>query len=191
VNGIASGFNVDPQYSDTTRGTTFNDATKLTTLKSYKIKSTSALYNTALNLKTLFGTNIGSRDFWGNSLSGKTKFHVGACQLVPVTTSGSVSNNEVTLNLKSDPSVSTISIKVLPNPVTTSMKIAYTVPQKGRVLFKVFNASGQLLSEFSTFVENPLMINSYSINTSGLVKGNYFLLMEMNGRPLKNTLFVK
>ncbi len=71
------------------------------------------------------------------------------------------------------------------------MKIAYTVPQKGRVLFKVFNASGQLLSEFSTFVENPLVINSYSINTSGLVKGNYYLLMEMNGRSLKNTVFVK
>ncbi len=71
------------------------------------------------------------------------------------------------------------------------MKIAYTVPQKGRVLFKVFNVNGQLLSSYSTFVENPLVVNSYSINTSGLVKGNYYLMMEMDGRPLKNTVFVK
>ncbi len=191
VNGIASGFQVDPQYSDTTRGKTFNDATKLTTLKSYKIKSTSALYNTGLNLKTLFGTNIGSRDFWGNSLSGKTKFHVGAYQFVPVTTSGSIINDAVTLNLISDPSVSTTSIKVLPNPVTTYMKILYTVPQKGRLLFKVFNVSGQLLSIYSTSVENPSVINSYSINTSELVKGNYFLIMELSGKPLKSIAFVK
>ncbi len=95
------------------------------------------------------------------------------------------------MNLVRVPRTRAARYKSFAQSCNTFMKIAYTVPQKGRVLFKVFNVNGQLLSRYSTFVENPLMTNSYSINTSGLVEGNYILMMEMKGRSLKNIVFVK
>jgi hypothetical protein len=84
VNGTASGIQADAQFADTTTGVTFNDPQQLTNLKRYKLKSASALVDKGLNLKALFGTNIGTRDFWGNSLANKTTFHIGAYQGTPV-----------------------------------------------------------------------------------------------------------
>ncbi len=190
VNGNASGFQVDPLYSDTTRGTTFNDATKLTTLKSYKIKSTSALYNTGLDLKTLFGTNIGTRDFWANSLSGKTKFHVGAYQGTQVTSNAIVNNsiNQSGIDL-SLPVTATMS--VFPNPVSIIAKIKYSVPQKGEAAFILYNADGKLLKRFSTNMAERSAINYFAINTSALAKGRYLLMMENNGRLVQTIVLVK
>ncbi len=75
------GFQIDPQFSDTITGTTFSDATQLSSLKRYKLKLSSALMIQGLNLSGMFGTSVGTRDFWGNSLSNKIMFNIGAYQL--------------------------------------------------------------------------------------------------------------
>ncbi len=81
VNGVSSGLQSDPRFSETTTGVTFNDATKLSTIKRYKLKPTSDLITRGLNLTTLFGLNAGTRDFWGNSIINKTTFNIGADQI--------------------------------------------------------------------------------------------------------------
>ncbi|MEO6329014.1 MAG: DNRLRE domain-containing protein [Ginsengibacter sp.] len=81
INGIASGFQLDPEYSDTTTGVTFGDATQLTALMGYKLKNTSALIIRGLNLPEIFGTSIGAIDFWRNSIANKPVFNIGAYQL--------------------------------------------------------------------------------------------------------------
>jgi hypothetical protein len=81
INGTSSGLQSDPRFSDTTTGVTFNDATRLTTITRYKLKSTSDLITKGLNLTSLFGLNVGTRDFWGNSLINKSTYNIGAYQL--------------------------------------------------------------------------------------------------------------
>ncbi|MEO6329015.1 MAG: DNRLRE domain-containing protein [Ginsengibacter sp.] len=80
INNVASGFQLDPQFSNTTTGVTFNDATKLTTLTRYKLNPASGLTIKGLNLSELLGINVGSTDFWRNNITGKKVFNIGAYQ---------------------------------------------------------------------------------------------------------------
>lgn len=83
LNGTSVGFQLDPGFADTIRGVTFSDATQINQIESYKLKATSSLNNKGLNLTSLFGLNIGSRDFWGNTITGKSTFNIGAYQVTP------------------------------------------------------------------------------------------------------------
>jgi hypothetical protein len=86
INGAPSGFQLDPQFADTTTGTTFSDATKLPNLTRYKLKSSSGLIIQGLNLSAMFGISTGATDFWRNSLTNKTMFNIGAHQVSKIAT---------------------------------------------------------------------------------------------------------
>ena len=81
INGAPSGFQLDPQFSDTTTGMTFSDATQLPNLIRYKLKPTSRILIQGLNLSDIFGTTVGAIDFWGNNIVNKTLFNIGAYQV--------------------------------------------------------------------------------------------------------------
>jgi len=80
--GAAYGYQVDPKFTAAGKGQTFGDATLLTTLTAYKLQSTSALINKGLNLKTLFNTTVGTRDYWGDSLPQRGSYDIGADEVV-------------------------------------------------------------------------------------------------------------
>lgn len=191
INGVASGFQVDPQYSDTTKGKTFNDATKIISLTSYKIKSTSALYNTGIDLKTKFGIAVGLRDYWGNSLAGKTTFHLGAWQGTTTTTSNAITNAELRPNTLILPAILPSTLKVYPNPVSAFTKIEFAVTEKGSVTFSLYDMSGTLIKNYSKNIDKTSGIDRYFLNTIGLLKGKYFLVMRLNDSKPVTTVLIK
>jgi hypothetical protein len=191
VNGTASGFQVNPTYSDSSKGKTFNDATKLTTLTSYQISSTSGLYNNGLNLNALFGTNVGTRDFWGNSLAGKTTFHPGAWQGTSTTTTSSITNVEIVTNTSIVSAIVPSTLQVYPNPVSSFTKIEFTTYKKGIAIFSLYDLNGKLIKSFSKKTDNTTGINFYLLNTINLLKGKYLLTMKLNDSPLKTIVLVK
>lgn len=191
ISSVASGFQVDPQYSDTAKGKTFNDATQITSLTSYKIKSTSALYNTGLDLKTKFGITVGLRDYWGNSLAGKTTFHLGAWQGTTTNTSNAITNAEFRPNTLILSAIVPSTLKVYPNPVSAFTKIEFAVTKKGSATFSLYDMSGTLIKNYSKNIDNTSGIDRYFINTIGLLKGKYFLVMRLNDSPPVTTVLIK
>ncbi|MEO7801883.1 MAG: T9SS type A sorting domain-containing protein [Ginsengibacter sp.] len=191
ISGVASGFQVDPQYTDTTRGKTFNNPTLLTSIASYKIKSTSALYNTGLNLNAKFGTNIGLRDFWGNSLVGKTTFHVGAWQTSSSTISSAIANVEFEQKASQVSAVVPKTLHAYPNPVSSFTKIEFTALTKGVALFSLYDLNGKLIKSFSKKTDGVAGNNYYQLNTFDLVTGTYLLTMKFDELPIKTLLLTK
>ena len=84
-----------------------------------------------------------------------------------------------------------LSLVVFPNPVAAFTKIEFTTSQKGKVLFSLFDTNGKLLKSFSDNIVNISYTNHYFLNTAGLSKGKYLLIMKMNERPLKTVSFFK
>lgn len=80
-NGIATGSFLDPQLIDPGKGGTISDPNLLNTLSSYKLKSTSSLIGKAISLQSEYAINIGTTDFWGNTLEQRTDLCIGAHQL--------------------------------------------------------------------------------------------------------------
>src|SRR6202008_2414223 len=64
INGVSCGVSANPKFLDSIRGVTFNDATQLSNLRTYKLQSSSTLIKKGKNLNKLFGLNVGLRDFW-------------------------------------------------------------------------------------------------------------------------------
>jgi len=71
-------------------------------------------------------------------------------------------------------SIVTSAVDIIPNPFTKSATIRYTVPVSGKVIIKLYDATGKLVE---TFHDNYLNAGSYSTNLSSknLTKGVYFL----------------
>jgi hypothetical protein len=81
VNGNNTGFNTDPQLINPGLGGTIGFGNSLNTLNAYKIQSgQSSASNTALDLNTLFGINVGNSDFWGTMLPGGSNNSIGGNQ---------------------------------------------------------------------------------------------------------------
>jgi hypothetical protein len=76
VTGSASGYTISPGLHNPLAQPTITAASNLTTQTDYELQDTSSLIGKGLNLNTLFGTNVGSRDFFGNALS--SVFDIGA-----------------------------------------------------------------------------------------------------------------
>jgi hypothetical protein len=82
VNGVATGFSVDPQFTAPGAGPTFGNADLLKNLTAYKLKSTSPLINKGLDLFTLFGVSSGGKDYMGTLLPQGGMYEVGAIEFV-------------------------------------------------------------------------------------------------------------
>jgi hypothetical protein len=79
-NGTTStGYQVDPLLTGVTTPPTIGNADNLSTLSNYKISgSSSPMVNKGLNLSSTFGTNVGSRDFWGDAIPQQGAYDIGA-----------------------------------------------------------------------------------------------------------------
>lgn len=77
LEGIAVGFEADPQLLSAGGGGTVDDPHKLDTLAAYKLEVSSPLIDRGLNLGELFGINCGGRDFYGTAVPRGGGFDVG------------------------------------------------------------------------------------------------------------------
>jgi hypothetical protein len=81
LNGIATGLYTNPELKDPGKGVNIGNPQMLYTLHGYELKETTSLTGKGLNLTALFGTNTGTRDFFGNSIMQRSDLTVGAHQL--------------------------------------------------------------------------------------------------------------
>jgi hypothetical protein len=72
------GFSVDPQLMNPGGGTTIGNADLLSALTAYQLQTYSPMCEAGLNLPALFGINIGTMDYYGNTVPNGLTFDVGA-----------------------------------------------------------------------------------------------------------------
>jgi nitrous oxidase accessory protein NosD len=78
LEGRPVGLHVDPQLPAMGRGEKLTDPTKLNQLKAYVPRITSPLIGAGLDLRSLFGLDIGPRDFFGRTLPADGPWNVGS-----------------------------------------------------------------------------------------------------------------
>ncbi|MEP6596503.1 MAG: right-handed parallel beta-helix repeat-containing protein [Ginsengibacter sp.] len=187
VNGSSKGFQVDPKFLDTIRGVTFNDATQLSNLKTYKLKTTSGLINKGLNLKKLFVLNIGTRDFWGSNITADSLFNIGAYDLNPITLRRDInSDNEATQS-----ELNQISLDAFPNPFSVNAKVGFALPKAAKVNIVLYNFEGKMVR--SLFIGNVLAgeYKSLTLNAEGLSSGPYIVRVVSEEKVLFQKIIVR
>ncbi len=88
LNGKPVGSVVDPKLVDMGKSVTIGDPTKLHTLTTYRLQKDSPLIDAGLDLRSLFGIDPGSRDFYGNSIPKGKAYDIGAHEIILESTSG-------------------------------------------------------------------------------------------------------
>ncbi len=88
LNGKPVGLVVDPKLSDLGKAVTVGEPTKLHTLAAYRLQKGSPLIDAGLDLRSLFGIDPGSRDFYGNSIPQGKAYDIGAHEVTLESTSG-------------------------------------------------------------------------------------------------------
>lgn len=78
VAGVAVGYQGDPLFTAPGAGGTVGNADQLASLSAYRLRPSSPLVDSALDLTTMFGTNVGPVDFWSQSLKSGATYDVGA-----------------------------------------------------------------------------------------------------------------
>jgi len=76
----AVGFDADPDLVDPGNGGIIGNALQLGTLNAYKLKQSSPLIDSGLDIKSVFGIESGSQDFYGTVIPVNGKFDVGAAE---------------------------------------------------------------------------------------------------------------
>lgn len=182
INGTTSGYQLDPQFNDVATGTTFPDATQITQLQRYKLKSTSGLIDKGLNLTSLFSTNTGSRDFWGNSIVNKTKFNIGAYQ---ITSSG----KSIVSPAEAYP-ITKATLEVFPNPVSSNATVMFTMQKAGKASVVVYNADGKTLTTLFSGELKAGEIKKIMLDAGGLRNGLFFVQLTGNEESLTKKIVV-
>ncbi len=182
--GSLSGIQADPQFANTTTGVTFSDATQITRIERYKLKSTSGLINKGLNLNKLSGINVGTRDFWGNSIVNKSTFNVGAYQ---VTTSGRPISEQAENN-----QITRAGLYTFPNPVSSTATVSFALPTSGKATIMLYNAEGQLVR---TLFVGEMKAGEYQNVTldagSSLANGLYLIRLFSGEEVLTQRIVVR
>ena len=80
LNGVSTGFNVDPKLTGPVSTTNLNDASLLPTLIRYQLAGNSPLIDAGLNLSAL-NESPGNRDFYGGTILSGSGFDIGAHEL--------------------------------------------------------------------------------------------------------------
>ena len=78
LSGVAVGSQIDPAFVSPGGGGTIGNADQLGNLTAYKLKATSPMVNTGLDLRQKFGTNVGPIDYYVGSIAFGAGFDVGA-----------------------------------------------------------------------------------------------------------------
>jgi glycosidase len=104
-------------------------------------------------------------------------------------------NNPVTSVSDLRPDYSDNSLIVYPNPLAVNSKITYEIPETGRVNILLRNMQGQVVAHIFSGVKpkgrHSLPLQSGTLMVSDLPSGTYLLVVEANGRRMKNQVLVQ
>jgi hypothetical protein len=78
LNGKIVALSEDPWLTNPGAGVTLDNAALLETLDAYRLRTGSSMFNAALDLNALFGTDPGRVDFYGEKIPRELAFDVGA-----------------------------------------------------------------------------------------------------------------
>ncbi len=81
LNGKPVGMVVDPKLIDIGNNVTIGDPTKLHTLTAYQLQKDSPMIDAGINLRAMFGIDLGNRDFFGNPIPQGKGFDIGAHEI--------------------------------------------------------------------------------------------------------------
>ncbi len=166
-----TGINLDPQLININKSllTVFpkpNDS-----LDAFRFSQMSPCRNAGLDLKTLFGIDMGQRDFWGNPLKNENNYDIGAYEWVSQTSG----INYTDLSR----------INIYPNPIgKENLNIDLLTNTHSPTHFKLFDISGKL------WVEQKLNDGSNHIQTHSLPPGLYFVLIH-DSHSIKSFKLIK
>jgi lysophospholipase L1-like esterase len=140
-------------------------------LDAFQFSQMSPCRNAGLDLKTLFGIDMGTRDFWGNTLKNENAYDIGAFEW-EIQTSGIYSTDLSRTRIYPNPIGKEDLIIDLPENINSSTQL------------KLFDISGKL------WVEQKLIEGLNQIKTSSLPPGLYFVLIN-DSNNLKSFKLVK
>lgn len=132
-------------------------------LDAFKFPQLSPCRNAGLDLKTLFGIDMGVRDFWGNTLKLENNYDIGAFEWKSQTT-GTYSAD-------------LLKIEFYPNPIGNE-NLSIVLPKNGHspAQMRLFDISGKM------WIEQRLNDGLNQIQTSSLPPGLYFVLIRDDNR---------
>ena len=189
INGVAKGLVVNPGFTNPGSGVTIGDPTKLPSLTSYKLKSTSSVINKGLNLAASFGTDVGKVDFWKNSIAYKQTFNIGSHQ-VNTTTLSTATNataplasekSEYTEELASPKDMDELAVNwtVYPNPTTDKVQVKLGQQITGEVTVDLMDASGKTIEHLS--IQKTTDEVTQVLALEHLNRGLYFIHVSAQG----------
>jgi len=155
------GINADPQLVNLNKNplTVFPKTTE--TLDAFHLSQESLCRNAGLNLKSIFGIEMGSRDFWGNTLNNENPCDIGAFEL----------NEHFSSNYSNDLQ----RIEVFPNPIgKEDLTICLQDNNNSNIHYKIFDNAGKL------FIEQKLIEGPNHISTSSFPLGLYYVIINDN-----------
>ena len=88
IGGVPAGLSVDPQLVAAGSGGSFGDANLLASLDAYRLRATSPLADSGLDLRSRFGIAPGASDFFGGQLGLGSGFAIGAHELPELAAAG-------------------------------------------------------------------------------------------------------
>ncbi len=152
-----TGMVLNPDLLNTTATTVFPKPTD--SLKSFMTSLTSPCRNTGLDLKTKFGIDMGTRDYWGNPLKNENAFDIGAYEW---------SNKLSALH-----SIKFSDIAIYPNPIgNEALVIDLPINQSSDVHFKLLDITGKIC------LDQTLHTGSNRIQTHTLPQGIYTIIVS-------------
>jgi Secretion system C-terminal sorting domain len=98
-------------------------------------------------------------------------------------------NNKQTIGLNSDVPSGIMNIKTYPQPVTSSLTLAYELNKDGNFAIEIINIVGEVVQSITTSVKNK-GIYTDNIDLSDFVAGLYIIKLNFNGN-VKNIKVVK
>ncbi len=77
----------------------------------------------------------------------------------------------------------------IPNPTDNNTVIRYSIPESGKVIFRIHSMSGQIL--YNRVIESESGSQRIEINTAGLSSGVYTYSMEYRGQRIVKRMSIK
>jgi hypothetical protein len=135
-------------------------------------------------LTSLFGTNVGSRDFWGNSLAGKSSYNIGAYQLTtgarPLITEIGEENSQLT-----GPT-----LKAFPNPFSSNATVSFTSKTGGKATVLLYDVDGKLISTLFAGQMKAGESKQLGLKSDAFANGVYILRLLSDEKVLTQKVLV-
>jgi hypothetical protein len=186
INGVSSGYSLNPGLSNPGQGITIGDPQLLYTLSGYKLKSTSALIEKGLNLTARFGTNIGKQDFFSTDITQLQTFGIGAHQSksnpVSAIAAPGIANVPYQPDFTEKPASEPTDMRIAPNPVPDRALISFSLPIRTSFALEIYHTTGVLVRRITTGTAEAGKVQQYTLDGSGLAKGIYLVKLTTDSQ---------